>query len=156
MEKARGINYSEVTEIVKIKQVVQECTLPFERLVSSTLGVAEVLMKEIGQYAREALVVLGLNAKNEINTYAVVFTGGLNHSIAQPREIMQILLLGNCARFIVAHNHPSGDCRPSPSDDAFTKKMKKVGALMGVDLLDHIIVGPDSYHSYRETGFWKK
>ncbi|MDT1957564.1 JAB domain-containing protein [Carnobacterium divergens] len=73
-------------------------------------------------------------------------------SVAHPREIFRGAVRYAAARIIVAHNHPSGNPTPSDADFAFTKRMATCGELMGIELLDHIIIGSDSYISLKEMG----
>lgn len=75
-------------------------------------------------------------------------------SIAHPREIFKGALRVSAARMIVVHNHPSGNPAPSGNDLAFTRRLIECGELMGIELLDHLIIGHGRYLSLREEGFW--
>lgn len=155
LQKTSPVSYEKVIEVVKVKQVVCDCEVPFNLKVMSSNEIAQILMQEIGQDCQESLVLLGLNTKNRINVYSVVFKGSVNSSICHPREIVQRLIMNNCARFIIVHNHPSNNPEPSEADDTMTKKMKEVGKLLDIAMLDHIIVGHDTYYSYNENGRMK-
>ncbi|MER2129293.1 JAB domain-containing protein, partial [Solibacillus sp.] len=78
--------------------------------------------------------------------------GGLNSSVAHPREIFKGAVRVSAARIIVGHNHPSGNPDPSEADILFTKRMFECGELIGIDLLDHLIIGQDRYISLKELG----
>ena len=78
--------------------------------------------------------------------------GGLNSSIVHPREIFSEALRFNSASIIVCHNHPSGDPSPSDEDINITLRLKECGRLMGIELIDHIIIGGNSYVSLKEKG----
>jgi DNA repair protein RadC len=79
--------------------------------------------------------------------------GTLHSSLVHPREVFKAAILSNAAGFILAHNHPSGELTPSKDDIAVTERIKEAGDLLGIDLLDHIIVGDGKrYTSFREQG----
>lgn len=102
---------------------------------------------------QEEVVIALLNTRNYVIHYETVFKGSLNTSVFHPREIAKVILRHPTARFMVAHNHPSGDPQPSQADISSTRRIKEVGELIGVDLLDHIIVGTPDCLSMREEGF---
>ncbi|TLQ49510.1 DNA repair protein RadC [Ruoffia tabacinasalis] len=113
------------------------------------------LEKIMCHYKEEILVVLLLNTKNEIIKMEQIFKGTVNSSIAHPREIFRKAVQYETARIVVAHNHPSGDSEPSGADIQFTKRMVECGDLMGIELLDHVIIGKLDSISLREaTNLW--
>ena len=81
-------------------------------------------------------------------------SGGLNCSIVEPRSVFRsAIVAGNIASILIGHNHPSGDCTPSNEDIAVTRKLVEGGKILGIDVLDHVIVGEDgAYVSFREKG----
>ncbi|MEG2504830.1 MAG: DNA repair protein RadC, partial [Carnobacterium sp.] len=101
---------------------------------------------------QEHVVALYLNTKNHLIKKETIFVGGLNSSIAHPREIFRGAVRISAARIILGHNHPSGNPEPSQADISFTKRIIECGELMGIDLLDHIVVGEKGYISLKETG----
>lgn len=139
-----------VKQVFKLQQVfVNE--EPSMYKVSSTFGMAHYIQEKIGNDSSETVLVLALNTKLNILAYSELFRGSVNRSLAHPREIMQFVLLNNATKFILAHNHPSGNPHPSSDDESITMRMKEVGELMGIELLDHIIVtSTDEYFSFRE------
>lgn len=144
-----SVNYEKVVEIVRIKQVVCETTIPITH-VGSSFGTAQILMDEIGNESQEVLLILCLNTKGGVNSLSVVHRGTINQSIAHPRDIFQRAILSNATRIFVAHNHPSGNHQPSENDCLFTERMKQAGEILGIELLDHLIVTSNSYYSFRE------
>lgn len=141
-----------VYEIVKVKQEI--CIMenfPSLKILSS-YTIATWLQLEIGSDTQENLVLFCLDTKSNVNSYSIVHRGTINQSIVHPRDIFQRALLSNATRIIIAHNHPSGNPRPSDADNLVTERIARAGDLMGIDLLDHIIVGSDDYYSYREEG----
>lgn len=119
--------------------------------IVSTSSAGAWLMQEMADYHQEHLVVIFLNTKNEIIKRKTIFIGTVNSSVAHPREIFKEAVKYPTARLIIAHNHPSGDTEPSPADIYFTKRMIQCGDLMGIEVLDHIIVGQGQYLSLRES-----
>lgn len=120
--------------------------------ITSSFGIAQWLMDEIGNETQEVLMLLCLNTKNEVNSLSVVHRGTINQSIAHPRDIFQRAILSNATRIFIAHNHPSGSHQPSQNDCLFTEKIKQAGELLGIELLDHLVVTSNSYYSFREEG----
>ncbi len=146
-------NEKKIVDIVTLKMVVAEKSLPIEK-VRSSFEVGNWLIEEIGDYAQEHLALLCLNTKNEITHFSIVHVGTLNQSVAHPRCIFQRAILANAARIMISHNHPSGNTTPSENDIQFTNRLIKAGEVMGIELLDHIIVGQKKYLSLREEGYW--
>lgn len=112
----------------------------------------EYIAQELRDSYQEQLVALFLNTKNEIIKQKVIFRGGLNHSVAHPREIFREAVRSSAARIIIGHNHPSGNLEPSQADIDFTQRMVECGELMGIELLDHFIVAESRYLSLKEEG----
>lgn len=107
---------------------------------------------ELRDRERERFIVLCLNARNELMREIVVSMGSLNASIVHPREVYKPALGCSAAAIIVVHNHPSGDPAPSREDRQVTRAIDRAGRLLDVPLHDHVIVGADSYFSFRDAG----
>lgn len=120
--------------------------------IYSSKEVGEFLIERLGANKQECLVLLVLDNKNQLLDMKTIFKGTLNSSLVHPREIFNFALRYSAARFMVAHNHPSGNLQPSQNDLAMTKRLQQAGEIMGIELLDHIIVGNDNYLSMREEG----
>ena len=104
---------------------------------------------------REAFVVLLLDVKHRVIAEEVVTIGILDGSLIHPREVFKAAVAGSAAGIIVAHNHPSGDPKPSAQDAEVTKRLRKAGEVLGIPLVDHVIVGSTGAHySFREGGDW--
>lgn len=120
------------------------------------LGYAENVL-QMQNLAQEHFVILSCDTKNNIIAINTVFIGSLNASIVHPREVFGALVLNSAAAFFCIHNHPSGDPTPSKEDIEMTKRLVECGKIMGIELLDHFIVGDDGngrlqYKSLREQG----
>jgi DNA repair protein RadC len=102
---------------------------------------------------REQFAVAGLNVRHRVVAWGVVSVGCLTSSLVHPREVFTLLLgMGGVAGFVLAHNHPSGDPEPSGEDVALTRRLAAAGVLMGMELLDHTVVGAGRYVSMKERG----
>jgi len=98
---------------------------------------------------REHFILLSLNNKNRLNGLKVVSTGSLTASLVHPREVYHAAITLRAAGVIFLHNHPSGNPDPSPEDIDITRRLKEVGDVMGIRVLDHIIIGREgSYFSF--------
>lgn len=110
------------------------------------------LSKEIGSADQEMFLVVYLNVHNQILKYEILFKGTLDRSLVSVREIYQKALLCNSSRIIAVHNHPSGNPEPSGEDILVTDQLREAGALMNIQLLDHIIVAGNKSFSFKQSG----
>ena len=122
-----------------------------ETRISCPKDIYEVLTKvcRIQCNAEEVFILITLNTKNIVTGYFEVHRGTINTSLVHPREVFKRALLNNASNIMVAHNHPSGDPNPSKEDIQITERLKEAGNLLGINLLDHIIVGEDKYISLK-------
>ncbi|MGT2928914.1 RadC family protein [Streptococcus dentasini] len=131
------------------KRVNQAANTSGERIVSSE-QLAKKMIADLRDKRQEHLVALYLDTQNRLIKQQTIFIGSVRHSIAEPREILHYACKVMATSLIIAHNHPSGQSNPSQHDITFTKKIKRCCDDLGVELLDHIIVGSGSYYSFRE------
>lgn len=107
-------------------------------------------MKFVNKYLegadREHLVLITLDIKNNITSISTVSIGSLNSSIVHLREVFKVAILSNSASIIMAHNHPSGDSTPSKEDINITHRIKECGKILGIELLDHLIIGDEKIY----------
>lgn len=120
--------------------------------IAKPCDAAQLLMPAMRYLEREEFRALFLDSRNRVIDAFTVSVGTLNSSIVHPREVFRAAIRAGSAAMIVAHNHPSGDPAPSPEDLAITKRLAKVGSLIGIELLDHIIIGDNVYVSLKEKG----
>ncbi len=121
----------------------------------SSRAVFDYLFHSMRDLKREVFKVLFLNRKNELIVDQDVFEGSLTGSAVYPREILTIALEQRAAALVVVHNHPSGDPTPSAEDRKLTRELLWASKLLGVQLLDHIIIGNNVYFSFADEGIVK-
>lgn len=102
---------------------------------------------------QEQFEVAFLNTKNKVISRKTIFKGSLNASIVHPREIFREAVKLSAASIVCAHQHPSGDPTPSREDIEVTKRLVECGKMMGIELLDHIVIGDPKYISLKEKGY---
>ena len=98
--------------------------------------------------------MLLLDAKNRKLKDVRVSEGSLTSSLVHPREVFQPIIRESAAAAILVHNHPSGDPMPSQEDLKITQRLREVGEVMGVHILDHLIIGKGRYISFVDDGYW--
>ncbi len=123
-------------------------------VIRSPEDVADYVMDDMRFLTQEHFVVLCLNTKNEVIHRQTLFIGSLNSSIVHPRELFKEALRRSAASLICLHNHPSGDPTPSQEDIEVTKRLIECGRLLGVDILDHVIIGDQKFLSLKEQGYF--
>ena len=121
--------------------------------IQTAKDVAKLIMPEMAHLKKEQLRGVYIDSRNKIIKQETIFTGSLNASIIHPREIFAIALAESAAGLILAHNHPSGDPMPSDEDIEATKQIIEAGKILGIEVLDHIIIGNKRYVSLREKGY---
>jgi len=139
-------------DVVSVKLVKEKSFLYKQRTVSSPQSAYELVKEILENEDREKLVACFLNVKNQPVALHVVSIGTINSSFVHPREIFKVAVLSNAASIILFHNHPSGDPTPSQEDFNATERIRDCGKLMGIELLDHVIVGDGKYYSTKENG----
>ncbi|MED4360336.1 RadC family protein [Geobacillus stearothermophilus] len=139
--------------IVSLKLVRESSVLYRERQIKSPEDVYKLLKPFLAEADREKFVVVCLDTKNQPTAINVCHVGSLNSSIVHPREVFKSAILSNSASIIVAHNHPSSDPTPSREDIDVTRRLVEAGRIVGIELLDHVIVGEERFVSLKEKGY---
>ena len=125
---------------------------PLEKIhLSCPQDVADFLMPRLRYAAKEQFVVILLNGKNKVIGTEVVSEGSLSSSIVHPREVYAPAMLHHAAAIMVAHNHPSGDPKPSLEDEEVTRMLSRSGKVLGIPMIDHVIIGDGNYYSFLEN-----
>lgn len=120
--------------------------------IKSTQDVADLFMERLRYNKREHFEILLLNTQGEIIAVNNVSIGDLSSSIVNPREAFAIAIKRSASAVIFIHNHPSGNPTPSGEDVKVTKRLFEAGEILGIQVLDHIIVGDGVYVSFKEKG----
>lgn len=155
LKSVKGIGPAKAAEIKAALEIGRRlmATAPEERpRVASPADAANLLMSEMMFLEQEHLRLILLDTRNRVLGTPTIYMGSLNTSVIRIGELFRAAIRENAAAFIVAHNHPSGDPAPSPEDIHVTRQMVQAGALLDIDVLDHIIIGHQRYVSLKERG----
>lgn len=148
-----GIRTAErVKAAIELGKRISRISRPRKKFVHKPGDVAELLMEEMCHLDREHLKVVLLSAKSEVLAVETVSIGSLTSAQVHPREAFKPAIRHSAASIIIVHNHPSGDPTPSADDVLITRRLKQAGDLLGIDLLDHIIIGDHNFTSIKELG----
>lgn len=120
--------------------------------IGSPRDAYEFLRVEMEDLEQEQLRTLNLNTKNRILSAPMIYQGSVHTTVIRIGEIFRPAILDNASGLIVAHNHPSGDPTPSPEDAAITREIVKVGQMLDIDVVDHIVIGKGKFVSLKERG----
>ena len=120
--------------------------------VRNAESLARPLIARYSHYVQERLGAVFLDAKNRVIREREIYVGTLNATTVSTRDVLRYALQDNAAAVVIFHNHPSGDPAPSAEDLVFTKRMVEAGRLLGVDVLDHLILGSNRYVSLKNRG----
>jgi DNA repair protein RadC len=101
---------------------------------------------------QEQFCILCLSRSNYITAFQFISTGGTAGTVVDPKMVFQAALLSNATSLIVAHNHPSGALKPSTQDERLTQKLKTLGTMLDIPVLDHVIITKNSYFSFADEG----
>ncbi|MBM7097996.1 MULTISPECIES: RadC family protein [Alteribacter] len=121
--------------------------------IRSPEDVANFVMDDMRHLTQEHFVCLYLNTKNQVIYKHTVFIGSLNASIVHPREVFKEAFRYSAASIVCLHNHPSGDSSPSREDIDVTKRLVECGNVLGIEILDHVIIGDQQFVSLKEKGY---
>lgn len=155
LKTIKGLGYKRIEQIKAIAEIARrlysKSNIKNYR-ISTPSDIANYIMNDLKFLTQEHFVVISLNTKNVILNSKTIFIGTLNSSLVHPREIFLQAIKSSAHSIIVCHNHPSGDPNPSSEDISITTRLKECGKIIGIDLLDHIIIGNDKYISLKERG----
>lgn len=124
---------------------------PLEQFRSSK-DVANYYMPRLADKKREQFQVILLDRKNRVMRHVMISQGSLTASVVHPREVFNPAIRASAAAVLFVHNHPSGDPQPSQEDRTLTARLAEAGKLLGIQVLDHIIVGRNTYMSFADEG----
>lgn len=150
-----GLEEQEAVALVSMAEVLKRSLVKKSERESvfSSQYLGEKLIAQIGHKEQEHLMAIYLNYQNQIVDERVISIGTNNRSIASPSDILRYAVRCNASSIIVAHNHPSGSVAPSGNDRDFTRDLMECCKLFEIVLLDHVVVGRDTYYSFREKDY---
>ncbi|GIP31362.1 DNA repair protein RadC [Paenibacillus sp. J2TS4] len=156
MMETRGIGMAKALQLKAGIELGRRLATSFHQeavTIRSPQDVHSLLSEDLRYLQKEHFVCLFLNTKNHVQAKETLSIGSLNASIVHPREVFLAAIRRSSASIICVHNHPSGDPTPSPEDIEITQRLVEAGQIIGIDVLDHIIIGDRSYISLKEKGY---
>ncbi|MCB0194149.1 MAG: DNA repair protein RadC [Anaerolineae bacterium] len=153
--KVRGISLAKAAQLKAALELGRRLLLSSPNArpqITSPTDAANFLMLEMGSLPQENLRTILLDTKNRILDSPTVYVGNVNSSIIRVAEVFRSAIRENATSIIVAHNHPSGDPTPSPEDVHVTRSLVDAGMLLGIEVLDHLVIGHQRFVSLKERG----
>ena len=139
-------------DIVSLKLVKESSVLYETRKISNPYDAYKLAKNFLVDSDREKFVVVCLDTKNQPVSIEVVSIGTINSAMVHPREVFKVAILTNASKIICVHNHPMGNTDFSKKDEVITKRLQKCGEILGIELVDHIVIGDDDkYFSFKEN-----
>lgn len=155
LKNIKGIGLAKAAQIkaaIELGKRISSTSNEERPIIRSPQDVERLLMEEMRHLDREYFKAISLNTKNNVLAIETVSVGSLSSSIVHPRELFKNPIKRSAAAIILVHNHPSGDPSPSKEDLDVTRRLAEVGKLLGIEVLDHIIIGDNKYISLKEKG----
>lgn len=151
-EKIKGIGKVKAIQIKALCELATRINNPINNpniRIKMPKDVADLFMQEFRNEKQEKLKMILLNTKNEVVKNIDIKTGSINEIQVRPAEILKEVIKEEVNKFILIHNHPSGDSTPSKADFDFTERIEKCSSLLKLNFLDHIVIGKDNYISIK-------
>ena len=148
--KIKGIGKVKAIQLLAVCELAKRINKPINKQkikINNSNDVAKLLMNELRYEKREKVKLILLNSKNIILKIKDISYGGTNFAMIEPKEILNEAIKIEAPKMILVHNHPSGDVRPSKADFNFTDKIYEASELLGIQFLDHIIIGNNKFES---------
>lgn len=146
----KGVGKVKAIQLKAVCELTKRISRPInnqKKTIKSPKDVADLLMPELRYEKREIVKVLILNSKNVVLRNINISLGGANFAYIEPKDALSEAVKMQAPKIILVHNHPSGDCKPSKGDYNVTDRMYEAATLMGIQLLDHVIIGDGTYES---------
>lgn len=149
MGPAKAAQLKAALEIGKRLASISESQRPS---IKGPQDAAGMVMEEMRHLDREHFCALLLNTKHQVLAKETISIGTLNSSMVHPRELFKTAIKRSASAIILVHNHPSGDPSPSREDREITRRLQDAGSLIGIEVLDHIIIGDNKFVSFKDKG----
>lgn len=153
LETVKGVGRAKAAQIsalIELSKRISQTKAEKGELVFTPSMAADLLMEDMRHLEQEVVKAILLDVKSRVIKISEITKGGLSSSIVHPRDVFKEAIRKNSAAIILAHNHPSGEPTPSPEDINISKKIAKSGTILGIELVDHIIIGDGKYISLKE------
>ena len=154
LSKVPGIGLAKACQVIasiELGKRISKIKSAVNKTVKSPQDISQMYMQDLRYLKKEVFKILLLNTKNDIINDIDISVGSLNSSIVHPREVFIEAIKRSANKIILMHNHPSGNPKPSTEDKEITNRLVKTGEIVGIHVLDHIIIGDDSYYSFKEN-----
>lgn len=151
--QVKGIKEAKATTIIaaiELGKRLSNLNREKKSLIQSPYDVYMILHHELSHLEQEHFICIYLNTKSEVIKKDTIFIGTINQTLIHPREIYKQAIKLSAAAVLFVHNHPSGDSTPSKADIKATTSLMEASTIMGIDLIDHIIIGHHEYYSLKE------
>ena len=142
----------ELKAAIELGKRVYSDNISHNIVIKSPVDVYNLLINELIYKKQEYFYCIYLDTKNKFIDKKCLFIGTINNSTVHPREIFKEAYLLSASKIICCHNHPSGDVTPSRADIDLTRKIKEIGLIHGIEIVDHIIIGDNNYYSFCDNG----
>lgn len=155
LQEIKGIGAAKAMQIgasIELGKRLSQTTQENRVTIRSPKDAARLMMEEMRYHNKEHFVCLFLNTKNHVIGKETLSIGSLNASIVHPREVFREAIRRSSASIICVHNHPSGDPTPSQEDVQMTQRLVEAGEIVGIEVLDHIVIGDKQFISLKEQG----
>lgn len=153
LKKIKGIGKVKALQLLCIAELsrrIARTSLGEKRLFQNAVEIARYYMEELRYCDQEQVMVMSFNTKGRLLAEKAVTRGTVNQSVVSPREVFLEALRNQASYIVLVHNHPSGDASPSQEDYQVTERIARAGTILGIELMDHVIIGDMCYYSFRE------
>lgn len=155
-KKIKGIGNVKAIQLlclIELSKRLSKAKIKEKITFTSPETIANYYMDDLRYETQEIILIVMFNSKGGLINEKIISKGTVNTSIISPREILIEALKCHAVTFVVMHNHPSGDPAPSKEDISITKRIREAGLIVGIELLDHIIIGNNCYFSMNKEGY---
>lgn len=161
LKNIKGIGKSKSALLISCFELSKRINTSIDSIINIKANRPDIIFNYYKQLLsdrkQEYFYAIYLNIRNRIIKDKLLYIGTINYSIVHPREVFREAYLAGASSIILLHNHPGGSVFPSKNDIDTTKRLKEVGDLMGIKIVDHIIIGKDKYYSFYENNdLWKR
>jgi DNA repair protein RadC len=155
LAREKGVGTAKAARLLAALELGARVASQNGRLAPTLRTPDEVARHLLPRYAArpvETFGLLALDVRHRLRKEAVISVGCLTSSLVHPREVFQEAIMARAAALVLFHNHPSGDPEPSAEDLALTRRLVAAGALLGIEILDHLVLGAGRYVSLKQRG----